>query len=290
MRDDQEMLDLILNTARQDERVRAVILNGSRVNPNAPHDRFQDFDIIYLVTDVAAFKADPTWIDCFGERMILQLPDDMVDPPPEPGFHYAYLMQFADGNRIDLSLYPLDRLSEMGKDSLSVLLLDKAGVVPPFPPPDESSYLPQPPSAKAYFDCCNEFWWVCPYAAKGLWRKEILYAKYMLDTVIRDELTKMLCWYIGVQTDFKLNPGKFGKYFKRYLTAEQWQLLEKTYADADYEHTWQALFCMGELFRSIAVVVGNAFGYAYLQREDAAVTAYLREIHDLPQDAGARYG
>ena len=97
------MLDLILDTARRDERVRAVIMNGSRVNPNAPRDRFQDFDIIYLVSDVAAVKADPSWIDCFGERMILQLPDDMVDPPPEPGFHYAYLMQFADGNRIDLS-------------------------------------------------------------------------------------------------------------------------------------------------------------------------------------------
>ena len=84
-----------------------------------------------------------------------------------------------------------------------MLLLDKDGSVPPFPPPDESSYLPQPPSAKAYFDCCNEFWWVCPYAAKGLWRKEILYAKYMLDPVMRDELTKMLRWYIGVQTDLR---------------------------------------------------------------------------------------
>lgn len=36
MRSEQEMLDLILDTARQDERIRAVILNGSRANPNAP--------------------------------------------------------------------------------------------------------------------------------------------------------------------------------------------------------------------------------------------------------------
>ena len=45
MRSEQEMRDLIINTAREDERVRAVIMNGSRTNPNAPVDIFQDFDI-----------------------------------------------------------------------------------------------------------------------------------------------------------------------------------------------------------------------------------------------------
>ncbi len=51
------MFDLILDTARADERIRAVILNGSRANPNAPRDPFQDFDIVYLVTDSAALRA-----------------------------------------------------------------------------------------------------------------------------------------------------------------------------------------------------------------------------------------
>ena len=83
MRSEAEMLDLILNTARHDERVRAVIMNGSRVNPNAPKDFFQDYDVVYLVTEKEFFLADPSWINVFGERMILQLPDEMSDPPPE---------------------------------------------------------------------------------------------------------------------------------------------------------------------------------------------------------------
>ena len=91
MRSELEMLDLILNFARNDERVRAVILNGSRVNPEAPKDFFQDFDAVYFVTDIESFKADPDWIEVFGELMILQLPDDMSDPPPEDG-SYGYLM------------------------------------------------------------------------------------------------------------------------------------------------------------------------------------------------------
>jgi aminoglycoside 6-adenylyltransferase len=55
MRSKDEMYELILNTARDDDRIRAVILNGSRANPNAPRDIFQDFDIIYLVTELAPF-------------------------------------------------------------------------------------------------------------------------------------------------------------------------------------------------------------------------------------------
>ena len=80
MRSEQEMFDLILSTARADPRIRGVVLNGSRANPNAPHDFFQDFDIVYLVTDLAPFTSNLEWIHRFGELMILQLPDDMTDP------------------------------------------------------------------------------------------------------------------------------------------------------------------------------------------------------------------
>jgi hypothetical protein len=35
MRAEQEMFDLILNMAKKDDRVHAVIMNGSTINPNA---------------------------------------------------------------------------------------------------------------------------------------------------------------------------------------------------------------------------------------------------------------
>ena len=70
MRSEQEMLELILGIAKDDERIRAVILNGSRANPNTPRDPFQDFDIVYLVSEVAPFKHNLEWIQRFGEMMI----------------------------------------------------------------------------------------------------------------------------------------------------------------------------------------------------------------------------
>jgi aminoglycoside 6-adenylyltransferase len=290
MRSEREMFDLILETARQDERIRAVILNGSRANPNAPRDILQDFDIVYIVTDVASFKHDADWIERFGELMILQMPEDMQDPAPGDSEAYSYLMQFMDGSRIDLWIYPLASLDQMVEDSLSLLLLDKDGIIPPFAPASESSYFPQQPTAKAYDDCCNEFWWVCPYVAKGLWRKEILYAKSMLDQVVRAELMKMLTWQIGVQTGFARNPGKFGKYFRQYLEPEVWEMLLKTYTDAGYEPTWEALLLMGELFRMAALRVGDHFSFSYPHEDDRKVSAYLRYLRELPKEVPAADG
>ena len=289
MRNEQEMLELIVGTAKNDERIRAVIMNGSRTNPNAPRDFFQDFDIVYIVTDVAAFKYNYDWIKRFGDILIMQMPEDIQDPPPSNNGSFVYLMQFTDGNRIDLGIYPLAKLNELEKDSLSLLLLDKDGLIEPFAPASESDYLPKPPTAKAFADCCNEFWWVCPYVAKGLWRQEITYAKNMLDQVVREELMKMLTWHIGVKTQFLKNPGKLGKYFRQYLEPELWEMLLKTYADASYENTWEALYATCNLFRMAAMRVAEHFGFDYPHGDDERVSAHLQHVRLLPKNAIEMY-
>lgn len=290
MRTEQQMLDLILETARCDERIRAVIMNGSRTNPNAPRDPFQDFDIVYIVTEVAPFRHNLEWIERFGEMMVMQLPDEMQDPPPDPDGSYAYLMQFMDGNRIDLTFVSASQFKERDRDSLSLLLLDKDGIVEPFPPANESDYLPKPPTAKSFFDCCNEFWWVSPYVAKGLWRQEILYAKCMHDEVIRNQqLMKMLTWHIGRKTDFQVSPGKLGKYFQKYLEPELWDMLQKTFADANYENTWDALVATCELFRNVAIPIAEHYGFEYPFEDDKRVTAHLMHVRKLALDAKEIY-
>ena len=289
MRSQEEMLNLILDTAKGDEGIRAVMMSGSRANRNVPPDIFQDFDIIYFVNQVQPYQSNLTWISQFGPLMILQMPDEMGEASTETKVSFAYLMQFEDGNRLDLTILPLEHLAEYQRDSLSILLLDKDGIFPKFPAADESAYIPTPPTAKQYADCCNEFWWVCPYLAKGLWRKEILYAKSVQEQYIRPQLMKMLTWKIGMETEFSKNPGKFGKYFERYLSPDDWRLLLKTYSDGDYENSWQTLFTMMQLFRTTAREVSRFCGFIYPSREDRNVTAFLYHIHTLPKEAKEIY-
>jgi aminoglycoside 6-adenylyltransferase len=289
MRNEKEMKELILGIAKNDDRIRAVILNGSRVNPDAPPDIFQDYDIVYIVTEIAPFKNDPEWLNQFGERMIMQQPDEMGDLPPSDDDPYGFLMQFADGNRIDLRLFPVTKVNELWEDSLSILLLDKDGIIEPFPPASEKSYLPKPPTEKEYADCCNEFWWVSTYIAKGLWRDEITYAKSMQDQIVRPQLMKMLAWHIGINTEFSRNLGKFGKSFKQFLEPELWNMLLATYADADYDRTWVSLEKMYQLFRIMSQFVAEHFDFDYPIDDDEKVRAHLEHVRSLPKDAKEMY-
>lgn len=58
MRTEEEMYEFILNIAKRDERIRAVYMNGSRTNENVPKDIFQDYDVVYVVTDTLPFVED----------------------------------------------------------------------------------------------------------------------------------------------------------------------------------------------------------------------------------------
>lgn len=285
MRSEAEMLELILQTAQDEPRVRAAVMNGSRVNPQTQPDLFQDFDIVYTVTELQSFKNDPAWIDRFGERMVLQCPADFGDAPAEN--HYTYLMQFVDGNRLDLTLIKATALELIYPDSLSQVLLDKDGLLD-LPPPSEASYFPKPPTAKRYFEVCNEFWWVAPYVAKGLWCGEVIYAQHHLE-VLRAQLLQMLEWHFGIATGFAQNPGKLGKRLPQHLSPERWQRLLQTYAEAEIDKLWVCLSTLTDLFRDIALEVATAFGFSYPQQDDMRVMAHLHHVRQLPKEASSMY-
>lgn len=289
MRTEQEIISLILNIAKCDLRIRAVVMTGSRANPNAPKDIFQDFDITYFVSDVESFKNDENWIRQFGEIMILQMPEAMVNPPPMGDGRFTYLMQFMDGNRIDLTLFPLFNLANYRIESSSVLLLDKESILGSLPPSSESDYLPTRPTAKKFDDCCNEFWWLCPYVAKGLWRQQITEAKYIFDNPMRAQLMKMLTWYAGVRTNFKQNIGAYGKYLQQNLEPEIWELLLLSYSGADINDTWISLFAACDVFRITAVYLATQFKFQYPHNDDKKVSAHLLHVKHLPKDISVIY-
>lgn len=187
MRSTDEMMKLILEVANLDERIRAVGMNGSRTNPNVPKDQFQDYDIVYVVKDMDSFIQDPSWIDLFGKRIVMQTPEAIELIPPLDDGRFAYLMLFEDGNRIDLTLVPESMADSWnGGDALAIVLLDKDQQLPILPPSTDQAYWVQPPTQKLFDDCCNECWWVATYVAKGLWRGEMTYAYDHLSIVRRD--------------------------------------------------------------------------------------------------------
>lgn len=73
-----------------------------------------------------------------------------------------------------------------------------------------------------------------------------------------------------------------GRGLKRLLPADIWSELEATYAGADVEENWEALFGLAALFRRVALEVGERLGFTYPQDVDDGMTAQLRFVRGLP--------
>jgi len=268
------MLDLILGVAKADERIRAVSMEGSRANPAAPKDRYQDYDVSYYVMDIAPFYDNPGWaIERFGKPLIMQMPEAMRRP--DGGGHFNYMMLFPDGNRIDLT-FKHEKRADGGEPS--VILLDKDngnGFLPKTLRGDDAIFNIKPPMPLDYYSCCNNFWWCLNNVAKGIARDELPYVMGMLNNVVRPELHDMIDWYIGTSRGYDLSTGKWGKYFKCFLPAHVYAQYVATYSAGEYAEIWAAVRAMCDLFRELAMEVARRNGFSYKQDEENGIREYL---------------
>ncbi len=290
MRTEQEMFDLILNTAKEDERIRAVYINGSRTNPNAIKDIFQDYDVIYVVNDTKSFREDRSWIDRFGQRLYMQYPEENSKYESDVENCYGWLIQFADGNRLDLHVCTLSYvLNTIKKERLCKILLDKDSCLPQMPKETDEDYWIKQPTNRQFLETCNEYWWGLNNVAKGLWRQEIPYVMDMLNYCVRPQLILLLEWKIGFKTSFSVSAGKSGKYMYRWLEEDNWDKFLKTYPAGKVEDIWQAVFIMCDLFNDIAKEVTNKMNIIYNELEANNSLKFLRDVHKLPKDAKEVY-
>lgn len=114
-RSEAQMLDVILQIAKSLQ-VDAVAMSGSRTNPNAPKDEFQDYDVVYVVDDLDNLTSNLTWLDQFGTRIIEQ--HNIL------GNRRLYLMLFEDDNRIDLTLCPKEYIKEWVESEADFTVLE----------------------------------------------------------------------------------------------------------------------------------------------------------------------
>ncbi len=233
MRTEKEMKELILKVAEEDERIREVYLRRSRTNHNISKDVFQYYDVVYVVDEVLDFIKDENWIDIFGPRLYMQLPDEL-DNKLELNANleqcYDYLIQLEDGNRLDLHLINLDYAREqILNDKLEIILGDKDKLLPSISSTTDMDNLLKKPIEIEFTACCNKFWWRLNNVVKGMLRKEILYVMDTLYFLRRDELKKMLTWYVGIQTNFSVSFGESAKLLDKYLPEDLWGRLLKTY-------------------------------------------------------------
>ena len=290
MRSEQEMYELFLEIANKDDRILALYMNGSRANKKVPKDIFQDYDIVYVVKETDSFIKDKSWIKKFGDIMYMQYPDENPNYPSNKEHFYGWLMQFKDGNRVDLHVESIKHaLENIHKDRLCKVLLDKKKILPDILEATDVQYWVKKPNEEQFQACCNEFWWCTNNLAKGLWREEIPYVQDMANGVVRKQLEKMLSWKVGILTEFSVSVGKSGKYMKNWLSPEEWDQYLRTYFGGNVEEAWKAIMKMCELFERTSLWVAKYLKYSYSFEEGRAAKAFLEHVRELPKNAKEIY-
>lgn len=291
MRSEQEMYRLFRDIADEDDRILAIYMNGSRTNRNAVQDIFQDYDIVFVVKDITPFINErEKWYTKFGEVLYMQFPDEFPEDLPENKDHYGWLMQFTDGNRVDLTVQSQEyAVKHILEDKLCRILLDKHHILPEIPEATDEGHYVKRPSEAEFLACCNEYWWCSNNIAKGLWRREMPYVQDMTNMVVRKQLEKLLSWKAGVKTDFTVSVGKSAKYLYRWLDEGEYDRYLSTYFGGDVEEAWEAVFRMCDMVDSVARELADRLGFTYNEKEAAAARGYLEHVRELPPDATEVY-
>lgn len=253
MRTETEMFDVIFQTAKVLQ-VEAVAMSGSRTNPKAPKDEFQDYDVIYVVDDLDNLTSDLSWLNQFGKRIIEQ--HNVLE------HRHLYLMLFEDGNRIDLTLCPKEHIQEwVDSEAGFTVLEDPKGVFEPYSP-NPQRFWTSPASAIEFDKACNEFWWVSAYVVKGICRKQAIYATNHLYGICQQELLKVLAWRVAADRG-TIDIGKNYKYLFNYLPAEKEKEFSNLLDFSSSDKITQSLFATMNLFHQEAQSLAQKMGFNY---------------------------
>lgn len=267
MRTETEMFDVILQTAKVLQ-VDAVAMSGSRTNPKAPKDEFQDYDVVYLVDNLENLISDLSWLDQFGARIIEQ--HNIL------GNRRLYLMLFEDGNRIDLTLCPKDYINEwVDSEAGFTVLEDKKGIFETYSPSPQR-YWTAPASATDFDKSCNEFWWVSTYVVKGICRNQLIYATDHLYGICQQELLKILAWQVASDRE-AVDIGKNYKYLFNYLTAEKEKEFSNLLDFSSLDKIIQSLSATMQLFHQEAQSLAQKMDFKYEKEVAEKMMRYAEE-------------
>lgn len=267
MRTEKEMMNLILQIADTLE-VEAIALSGSRTNPQACKDEFQDYDVVYIVDDLEELISDLSWLDQYGNRLIEQ--HNLLD------HRRLYLMLFEDGNRIDLTLCPKEYIQEwVDSEANFEVIKDDKGLFEAYQP-NSKRYWTAPPTEEEFAATCNEFWWVSAYVVKSIRRNQLIYATDHLYGICQQELSKVLAWQVTSDRG-AVDIGKNYKYLFQYLPAEQEKEFSALLDLSSFDKITQSLFSTMKGFNREAQILAQKMGFAYDQEEAEKMIAYAEK-------------
>lgn len=279
MKSDEVIREKVLDIAKQDNDVRAVIYTH-----DVPLKRYIHPIFYFIVNNLKKYDDDKMFENIIGERTVLFRGDKSY-----PEMHYganAHLMIFKDGSTFAISVMTLkmfmERYNVYEKSKPFSKLLDKDGILPQFRNFDINKFIDDyRPTQDDFIKTCDEYFWVLQTFAEHIKSESLTASMFYLNISVRDMLNRMLRWYIGTKNDFSVSCGWLDGNFKKYFDADEYKLYEGTYPIADFEEIWKALYNVVNLYHRAGIAIAEYFGYTYPEQAEIDMLRIIENIKNV---------
>ncbi|WP_168169784.1 aminoglycoside 6-adenylyltransferase [Candidatus Izimaplasma bacterium ZiA1] len=281
MRTINEVLEAVIKFAENDDNIRGLVLQGSTVNDNVKEDIFSDLDPLFYVKDTSLFTSNDEWFSLFGSPILFF--KDSFKEYSDLDESYTRLIIYEDTFKIDFGFAPLSHIKHANDMPLYKVVIDKDNCIPLPQTTKEDRFYVKSESEETYNKALSEFYFDTSYVVKSLYRNELFFTKFMFN-ILQEKIEALLNIYLSINYEEKVNPGSKGRYYERYLDKKTWDMLLKTYSDANILNNIKALLSSIDLVHYLGTYIAKHLKYDFPEKMHQDTLEYLKKTIKLVKE------
>ena len=283
MNRDHDVLDKIIEWAKGEAAIRAVILEGSRAS-SSDTDEFSDYDLNIFVTDDTKYLSDSRWITTFDDVLVYQKEGLFCKNTRIP----TRLVVYKESPKVDFSFWPISMLREIVDSKVLPeryrngykVLLDKDGITQNMPAARYDGYVIGKPTKNEVLTTLYNFWFEAYCIAKYLRRESLWYVKVLENGPIKRFLLQMILWRESSKDDWKNNKiHQEGKNLEDHIGEDIKRALVGCFSKYGKADTWRSLWKMIELFKRLLREVTAKLSIVYPEKSIAEIESFIRQLY-----------
>jgi aminoglycoside 6-adenylyltransferase len=256
-----------------DENIRAAVLTSSRARDDRSVDTLSDYDLEVHVRDIRPFTAGDEWFESRGE-LLVKWP---LLPRLEDGW-LTRLVQYRDGLRIDFQITHRAPAYRETYNAGYRVLIDKDGAASGLPTANADALLIRKPTEDEFAERVNAFFWDSLYVPKALRRGEEFHGFSMLADLRFRFIRVFTEWRIGLEQDWNVGTNKQGRWFARYLDAQDYAELCGVIDGSAGSGHWGQFAAALEYGAGLCREIARGLGYDFPEEQYAALRKYADEL------------
>ncbi|MCY3798292.1 MAG: aminoglycoside 6-adenylyltransferase [Chloroflexi bacterium] len=265
-------LDAILDWARQEDAIRALVVTGSLARMDDTTDQYSDLDVQVIATDIKRYIEDDRWLNHLG--------DVWIRYPIHQDAPYR-LVWFSGGIKVDFQFLESDTIQgDQLTDEYTrgyQVLLDKDDLFRDLPPSPRLFPQAPPPSAAEVQATINEFWFEAIHVAQFIRRRDFWVVKHR-DWTMKANVLRMLEWQTRHVRRESINTWLIGRRIAHWADEGAYAAIERIWAGWDALALWEALLNQLELFSRLSREVASALQFTYEERRYRDIGAYIHKL------------